>query len=56
MWSTSNPPDEIVECDQIYDIEGEFNISLTENDAMNLYDMDYGKAVSYIKKKIEENN
>ncbi len=55
MWSTSNPPDEIVECDQIYDIEKAFDIVFSENDAMDIYDMDYGDAIIFIQKKVKEN-
>ncbi len=56
MWSISNPPDEIFECAQIYDIENEFNFVLTEDDAMELYDMDYGVAIDFIQRKLEETN
>jgi len=54
MWSTLNPPDEIFNCNQIYDIESEFDIELTEDGAMKLYDMDYSEAVDFIKRTIEE--
>jgi len=50
MWSIANPPDEIYECDQIYNIEEEFNISLTEDDALSL-DMYFEEAVQFIKMK-----
>ena len=53
MWSIANPPEEIYECDQIYDIENEFSITLTEDDALNIYDMDFEEAVSFIRKKNE---
>ncbi len=56
MWSISNPPDEIVECNQIYDIENEFDLMFTENDAMDIYDMNFGEAVTFIQKKIKENS
>ncbi|MDQ6956033.1 MAG: hypothetical protein Q9M21_02435 [Mariprofundaceae bacterium] len=48
MWSTSNPPDQIFECNQIYDIENEFDIMFTEDDAIDIYDMDFGEATSFI--------
>lgn len=51
MWSIANPPDEIYECDQIYNIEEEFNISLTEDDALSLYNMHFEEAVQFIEMK-----
>ena len=54
MWSIANPPEEIYECDQIYDIENEFSITLTEDDALEIYDMDFEEAVSFIRKKKKE--
>ncbi len=53
MWSIAKPPEEIFECDQINDIECEFDIILTEDDALDLYDMDFEEAVSFIRKKNE---
>ena len=53
MWSASNPPDEIFECDQIYDIENEFDLALTEDEAMELYDMDYSVAIGFILRQLE---
>ena len=53
MWSTRNLPDEIYECKQIYDIEKEFDLSLTGDDALELYNMDFDDAVNFIKKKID---
>ena len=55
MWSIANPPDEIYECDQIYDIENEFCITLTEDDALDIYDMCFDEAVIFIHKKLKEN-
>jgi hypothetical protein len=53
MWSTKNLPDEIYECEQIYEIEKEFDLSFTEDDALELYDMDFDDAVNFIEKKID---
>jgi len=53
MWSTRNLPDEIYECEQIYDIEKEFDLSLTGDDALELYDMNFDDAVNFIEKKID---
>ncbi len=56
MWSTRNLPDEIFECEQIYDIEKEFDFSFTEDDALEFYNMDFDNAVNLIKKKIDNKN
>jgi len=39
MWSTNNPPDQIVETEPFNDIEAAFDIVIDEDDAMDLYDM-----------------
>jgi len=39
MWSTNDPPDQIVETGPFDDIEAAFNIVIDEDDAMDLYDM-----------------
>lgn len=54
MWSTKNLPDEIYECSQIYDIDKEFNICLSEDDALAIYDMYLDEATKYIIKIINE--
>jgi len=54
MWPISNPPDEIFESDQIYDLESEFNIELTETEALEIYDMSYDQAEIYFRKRISE--
>ena len=54
MWSTRNPPDEIYECSQMDDIQDEFNIRLTEDDALELYDMKLDEATEYIAKLIKK--
>jgi len=53
MWSTYNPPDEIYECQQIYDIEKEFDIGLTVEDALKIYDMMLDEASEYISEIIK---
>lgn len=53
MWSIDDPPDEIYYCDQIYDIQEEFDVSLTEDDALDLYDMYFEDAVDFVIRKIE---
>ncbi|MFT5116132.1 MAG: hypothetical protein ACI8P9_005496 [Parasphingorhabdus sp.] len=45
MWSTSNPPDDIYNSDQIISIEKEFNIELSEDQVLEIYDMDLSEAV-----------
>ena len=39
MWSTNNPPDQIIETEPFDDIEAAFSIVIDEDDAMDLYDM-----------------
>ena len=51
MWSINDLPDEIYECDQIYDIENEFSITLTEDDALTMYDMSFEEAVNFLEEK-----
>ena len=55
MWSIAKLPDEIYECDQIFDIENEFCITLSEDDALDIYDMHFDEAVIFIHKKMKEN-
>ena len=44
MWSTANPPDLITNTDPFFDIEETFDISLDEDDCMELYDMEVNDA------------
>lgn len=53
MWSTHNPPDEIYDCSQMDDIQDEFNIHITENDAFELYEMKLDEATEFIVKLIK---
>ena len=48
MWSTSIPPDDIFNSDQILTIENKFDIELSEDDAMEIYDMDVSEAADKI--------
>lgn len=48
MWSTSSPPDMIEGTAPLCDIENTFNISINENEALELYDMGLKEAVSKI--------
>jgi len=50
MWSTSSPPNDIFNSDQILSIENRFSIELSEDDALEIYDMDIDEATV----KIEE--
>jgi uncharacterized protein YcnI len=45
MWSTSNPPDDIYNSDQIMSIEKEFDVALSEDQALEIYDMNLSDAV-----------
>jgi len=48
MWSTSDPPDDIYESDQIASIEEAFDMELSEDEAMQIYDMRLIEAASKI--------
>jgi hypothetical protein len=56
MWSTRNPPDEIYDCSQMDDIQDEFNVRVTEDDALELYDMTLDEATKFIAKLIRTQN
>ena len=45
MWSTSNPPDDIIGSDPLCDIEDAFQIYISDDDAMILYDMTLDEAL-----------
>ena len=53
MWSTLDPPKEKYDCPQIDGIQEEFNISLTEDDALELYDMKLDEATECITTQIK---
>jgi len=44
MWSTSNPPNDIYNSDQLMSIEKKFDIELSEDEALEIYDMDLSEA------------
>ena len=48
MWSTISPPDTIMGTRQLTDIETAFDISIDEDNAMEIYDMELGEAVTKI--------
>lgn len=48
MWSTYNPPDTLCDTRQIFEIEQKFGIELTEDEALELYDMDLEEAAGLI--------
>ena len=48
MWSTANPPEIVIDTDPFCDIEDAFEISLDEDDCMELYDMNVEEAASKI--------
>ena len=39
MWSTDDPPDVIEDTEPFNDIEAAFNITIDDDEALNLYDM-----------------
>ena len=44
MWSINSPPDIIEDTPPFHDIEKAFNISIDEDDCLDLYDMDINEA------------
>ena len=48
LWSTRNPPDVLEGTKQLEEIEEEFEISLTEDEAIEMYDMNLHEAALYI--------
>ena len=48
MWSTDDPPDIIEGTEPIEDIEEAFNISLSDDDILGLYDMNLEEATKRI--------
>jgi hypothetical protein len=48
MWPTNDPPDVIEGAEPFCDIEDVFNISINEDDALDLYDMNLNDAAKFI--------
>jgi len=48
MWSTVNPPDIIEDTPPFHDIEAAFEISLDDDECLELYDMDLDEATDKI--------
>ena len=48
MWSTNDPPDIIEGTEPFNDIEHAFNITIDDDEALNLYDMDLKEATKRI--------
>jgi hypothetical protein len=48
MWSTDDPPDIIEGTEPFCDIETAFDIRISDDDALELYDMDLDKAARKI--------
>lgn len=48
MWSIITPPDIIEDTPPFHDIERAFNISINEDDCLELYDMDLYEATDKI--------
>lgn len=52
MWSVNNPPDIIEGTPPFLDIEKAFNISINEDECLELYDMELDEATEKISKMI----
>ena len=48
MWSTDDPPDIIEGTEPFIDIEAAFNITIDDEEALDLYDMDLQEATKRI--------
>ena len=48
MWSTNDPPDIIEKIDPICDIEDAFDIQISDDEALELYDMHLDQAARRI--------
>jgi hypothetical protein len=55
MWALDDPPDVLEITPQIGSIEEAFDISLSEDDAVELFDMSLLEASFHIQKAIESN-
>ena len=53
LWSTKNPPNVLEITKQHEDIETIFDIDITEDDAVKMYDMNLLEASKYIQKLID---
>jgi hypothetical protein len=52
FWSIKNPPDILEGTKQLEAIEAEFEIEITEDEAVEMYDMNLQEASEYIQKLI----
>ena len=48
MWSTDDPPDDILYSEPMEDIEAAFGIAVDDDDALDLYDMTLKEAAQKI--------
>jgi hypothetical protein len=54
MWSTLYPPDIIEDTDPVYDIERAFDISINDDQCIELYDMTLKEAAIKIAEIMQE--
>ncbi len=52
IWPTDDPPDELEGTPQLEDIEEAVGITIEEEDAVKIYDMNFKDASEYIKKLV----
>ena len=53
LWSIKNPPDVLEGTIQLEAIEAEFEITITEDEAVEIYDMNLQEASEYIQELIK---
>ena len=54
MWSTDDPPDVLTETSQLVEIEEAFGIKLSEDLAVEIYDLSLSDAANRIKTILDE--
>jgi len=52
LWSIKTPPDVLEDTKQLEDLEAAFNIGITEDEAIEMYDMNLLEASKYIQEMI----
>lgn len=53
LWSIKNPPDVLEDTKQLKDIKTAFDVSITEDQAVEMYDMNLLEASEYVQSLIE---
>ncbi len=54
LWDRSEPPDILKDTDQLATIENEFKVEISEDEAVELFDMNLSEASQFIKRLVIE--